>query len=207
MELLRTILLWIHVPLGGIALAVGLLLLLLRKGGPRHRRIGQVYFWAMTGVCITALLLAAIQENMFFLTVGVFSYYGAYTGYRSGHRKHLRPNVFDWAMLGVAIVGAVLMLLTINYVLLVFGVLALSMCVADVRLFLRKKQGAKSEWLPYHIGRMMGSYIAAITAFAVNNFHQNEYALYVWLGPTVILTPLIIFWTRKYRPRRKPAAT
>ena len=49
---------------------------------------------------------------------------------------------------------------------------------------------------------MMGSYIAAMTAFiVVNNTILPE--IVAWLLPTVIVTPLIIKWSRKYKIQTK----
>jgi len=45
---------------------------------------------------------------------------------------------------------------------------------------------------------MMGSYIAAVTAFLLVN---NEILppVSVWLLPTVVIAPLITIWTRRYK--------
>jgi hypothetical protein len=54
----------------------------------------------------------------------------------------------------------------------------------------------KNYWLLIHIQRMVGSYIAALTAFLVVN---NTYLppLMAWLMPTIIMTPLIFYWSKK----------
>jgi hypothetical protein len=66
---------------------------------------------------------------------------------------------------------------------------------------LRGKSKHKNYWLLAHIGGMLGSYIGAFTAFFVNNnarwIHLPE--IIAWLGPTVFITPLIIFELRKYK--------
>ena len=55
-------------------------------------------------------------------------------------------------------------------------------------------------WLKVHIGNMCGSYIGAITAFVVN---QGEYIplppIVLWLGPTVIIVPILLAETRKVK--------
>lgn len=49
---------------------------------------------------------------------------------------------------------------------------------------------------------MMGSYIAALTAFIVvnaGNFPFQIPQFIIWLGPTVILVPLSLYWSKPYK--------
>jgi hypothetical protein len=52
-------------------------------------------------------------------------------------------------------------------------------------------------WLLFHLQRMMGAYIASLTAFAVVNAPDNIGA-FIWVLPAALLVPLIIKWTKKY---------
>jgi hypothetical protein len=52
-----------------------------------------------------------------------------------------------------------------------------------------------------HLGRMLGGTIAAVTAFTVVNV-RIEPAFVVWLAPTVVLTPVIAYWTARVRGGR-----
>ena len=59
---------------------------------------------------------------------------------------------------------------------------------------------------------MIGSYIAAMTAFsAVNLSRWFGPAWWVWLWPTLVGVPAIIAWSayyeKKFAPRTKPALT
>jgi hypothetical protein len=56
-----------------------------------------------------------------------------------------------------------------------------------------------------HLGRMLGGTIAAVTAFTVVNV-RIEPAFVVWLAPTVVLTPVIAYWTARVRGGRVPQA-
>jgi len=60
------------------------------------------------------------------------------------------------------------------------------------------KSTIRNFFLTTHIQRMMGSYIASVTAFLVVN---NEILppVIVWLLPTLVIAPLITIWTRKYK--------
>src|SRR4029434_2865808 len=61
--------------------------MLTHKGGWRHRRCGKIYFWAMAGVALTAVVLSLYRPNLFLLLLAVFSFYQAFSGYRVLSRK------------------------------------------------------------------------------------------------------------------------
>jgi len=50
---------------------------------------------------------------------------------------------------------------------------------------------------------MLGAYISTFTAFLVVNIQSENYAYLIWLMPTFIGTPLIVFWTMKYTRKTK----
>jgi len=58
----------------------------------------------------------------------------------------------------------------------------------------------RMAWWYAHMGRMLGSYIAALTAFSVTNFTLLPLTTR-WLWPTIIGTPLIVLWTAYYKRR------
>ncbi|MCA1029663.1 DUF2306 domain-containing protein [Bacillus timonensis] len=69
-----------------------------------------------------------------------------------------------------------------------------------------KKRG--KNWLVRHIGGMLGSYIAIVTAVIVVNIGKVPYlnelpVLLFWFLPTIIGTPIITMVGRKYRVARK----
>ena len=84
-------------------------------------------------------------------------------------------------------------------VLAVFGSIGLSGVWQDIRYY-RGLQKEKMYWLSVHIGRMVGGFIAATTAFLVNTTQYLPAipSFIYWLLPTVILVPLIGKWNRKY---------
>ena len=53
------------------------------KGGKTHRRWGKVYFCAMAGVAVTALILSLALPVFFLAMVAVFSFYSAFAAYRT----------------------------------------------------------------------------------------------------------------------------
>lgn len=59
------------------------------------------------------------------------------------------------------------------------------------------------NWLGFHLGGMLGSYIGIVTATLVVNVHRipllNEFpTLVIWFLPTIIGTPMIVKVGQKY---------
>ena len=62
----------------------------------------------------------------------------------------------------------------------------------------------RMHWWFEHMGAMLGSCIAATTAFLVVNAGRlglETFSLAVWLAPTVVGVPTIVLWTRYYRQK------
>jgi hypothetical protein len=83
-----------------------------------------------------------------------------------------------------------------GWVLLAFAFISLRFVAADYMFFKGKTKFA-NQWLLNHLQRMIGTYIASLTAFLVVNINFNP-AFVIWLAPTVLIVPLIVYWSRKY---------
>ena len=67
-------------------------------------------------------------------------------------------------------------------------------------------EGARGkERIATHLARMLGGLIATITAVIVVNFRTDNVGLSVlsWLGPTIVLVPVIFYWARKIQSGTK----
>lgn len=215
METTFTILLVIHIISGSIGLLTGTTNLIRKKGDKSHKKIGLFFLYGMLINGVSGLLMSLIHFNFFLFIVGVFSIYMVGTGQRYLSLKTKFPiqKAFkiDWILsvgmflfgIGFIIYGILLLLSSNNFgiVLLVFGFISISMVYQDFKNY----QGQNSNinfWLLVHIQRMMGSYIAAMTAFIVVN-NTILPGIVAWLLPTVIVTPLIFKWSRKYKIQTK----
>lgn len=207
MNLIFVVLLIIHILCGSISLLSALGAMLCKKGFHWHRVCGRFFIGAMTGVFITAVPLSIIKHNLFLFLIAFFSYYLAFTGWRFAKNRTGVANNMDWfvSLLMLAI-GMMMISLGIHHfdqqnyqkiVLIVFGAIGTLISISGIKIYLTKK-ATGIERIIKHFTGMLGATIAATTAFAVTNIHTGP-ALAVWLGPTIAITPIIIWW--KYKAR------
>ena len=206
MKLVFTIFLVLHIIGGTFSLLCGLGAVISKKGGLWHRRFGKVFFYAMMLTTLSALVMAALKSGVFLFTIGVFSFYQSYMGYRAIKNKTMVANRYDKMVWALALVNAVVMVTTLHPVLMVFGGIGLAntirQCIHQVKL--KGQAAAKGDWLQLHIGMMMGAFIATITAFVVVNAPDNlgsVLSTLLWLAPTIILVPLLVYWSIKYKKK------
>lgn len=203
--------LWIHIIIGTVALVVAPGAMLARKGGRWHRRWGKTYFWAMAVVALTAVVMSLMRSGLFLLLVAVFSFYLAFTGYRALYRK--RPHdpvaLMDGIVAGASLLGGVGLTVYGGWlsasgdgfgaVALAFGALSAGFAGTDLWRFMRPS-AAKRAWFFLHMTRMLGAYIATVSAFSAVNFTFLP-PVVRWLWPTVVGSIGIALWVRYYRKR------
>ena len=199
-------LLFLHILAGVLALAAAGAALGAAKGGRLHRRAGGAYAAAMAAVGLSALVLALARPSPFLFAVGVFSLFLVFTGWRAATVRDGRPRPVDHAGGAVMAASGLAMLGWGGWglatgagaqpvILLVFGAIGLSMAAADLRAWRRGPIAGKDR-IARHLGRMLGGVIATVTAAGVVNLGFLP-DLLVWLGPTVLITPVIAWWTAR----------
>ena len=209
-----------HVAAGIIGFFVAPAAMITVKGGLWHRRWGKVYFWAMTAAATSAILLSTfgVRQNLFLTFIGVFSFYLSYSGYRILYQKRPAqgqgPKWFDWivaiatAVTGIGLITAGILKPTpmwaqISVVAIVLGAGCFLNAGQDIYRFLNPPSD-KNFWWYGHMTGMLASYIAAVTAFLVNNARHMGFGgpIWVWwLLPTIVGVPAIATWTRYYRAK------
>ncbi len=206
------ILLFIHITYGGISLVVGLIILLGGKGNTRHKLMGKIYFFSMLMAALIALPMSYLHPSYFLFIIGVFTSYMLLSGKRYLKKKtpaNIKP--VDWLLttimlvFGAAFIGmGIYNLLQSNFfgvVFIAFGSISLIFVYQDYINF-KGRASVKNFWLTTHIQRMVGSYIASVTAFLVVN-NTLLPGVIAWLLPTIVLVPLIIYWSRKHEVKLK----
>jgi uncharacterized membrane protein len=214
------VLLTIHIACGMTAFVCAPVALATVKGGKTHRAWGKVYFWAMSGVAVTAMVISVMLPILFLALVAVFSFYAAFKAYRVLAQKDMakvnRVRWYDWAAaiftglasLALALLGAFRpsLLNGMGVVPVVFGIIGMRLAYSSIAIF-RKPPTEKMWWFYAHMQGMIASYIAACTAFsAVNLGHWFGDAWWVWLWPTIVGVPAIAWWTAKYKKKFAPKA-
>jgi hypothetical protein len=205
---------WTHILAGFTAFFIAPIPLLTAKGGTTHRRWGKIYFWTMAVTAATAMTLALWRPVLFLAFIAVFSFYFSFRGYRVLSRKSplqgQRPQAIDWAAAAVAFLGSLALIVLgivrptpmwgrLSVVAIVFGVIGVAFAATDIRSFMHAPSD-KNFWWYAHMGGMIGSYIAAVSAFSVVNFHFLP-TVVRWLWPSAIGVPGIFVWIGYYRRR------
>jgi uncharacterized membrane protein len=206
----------LHIVGGAVGLIAGILNLIRKKGDKKHRLAGKIFLISMLTAGISSMVLASIHPNYFLFMVGVFTIYMVGSGqlYLKRHNNTTSKDL-EWTITilmfiaGILFVGIGVLSLTksnlFGLVFVTFGCLGLLFVRQDFKNH-RGLSAIKNYWLLAHLQRMTGGFIAALTAFLVVNakyFPERIPGFIFWLLPTIVLTPLIIKWSRKYEIKKK----
>lgn len=214
----------VHIAAGATAFLMAPLALVTAKGGKAHRRWGKVYLWALGTVAATALPMAIYRPVLFLALVAVFSFYACFSAWRVLALKDLarggRAKGVDWFAAVVTFVASACLagfalfkpaiVQHMGVVAIVFGVIGMSLAIRQMKSFVWKPT-EKMFWWYTHLGSMIGSYIAAWSAFSVVTLSRYlGSAWYVWLWPVMVGVPAITlttaYYKRKFAPKVKSAA-
>ena len=200
-----TLLLAIHVSAGTVSLLSAALALFSGKGKRLHLNAGNIYFWGMLGVFLTAIPMSMLTGNIFLFLIAVFSFYLAFAGRRFAKNRTGLAERIDWIAVslmlfsGMGMWGSAVWFFTQDnsqyIVLVVFGLLALILGYADFNAH-KSKTAKGKERIARHLSNMLGGTIAVVTAVLVVNV-QMEPVWVPWVLPTAVMTPVIVWWNRK----------
>ena len=196
-----------HIICGTISLLAGLAATTTKKVRRKHTRAGILFYWAMYGTTVCAVIMALVKWNPFLLSIGIFATYLVFSGRQAIRYLRLSapytPGVRDKlpAMLGlltaITMLGYPLTAYAAGHgwpvsVLQVFGGILLLFAIRDMRTMSNPDNFTPRNpaWLPRHISAMGGAYISTVTAFLVVNVRFAP-AWVVWLAPTAVGTVLI----------------
>lgn len=208
-------LLFIHIAGGFAALfsaAVAILSKSIDSAHKWHVWSGRIYFAGMATVFLTAIPMAVLRPNPFLFMIAIFSFYLTASGWRLAKNRNGTPQIIDWLVAGIMSITSIAMISfgfywliggeTMGITIIVFGVIGALFSLADTRTF--RAGGLKGkDRIAAHLQRMMGATIATLTAFIVTNF-TIEPDVVLWLAPTAIITPIIVWWSFKIMAGRRP---
>jgi len=213
----------LHVVAGTFVLAVAPAAMIVRKGGPWHRRWGIAFAGAMAFVLATAAFMWQAHGHLFLLFLDAVSAYLVFVGFRTMARRRRRTRdvradridaaaatlVFACAAIlaWLAATARTPLMQSLATVLFALGAIAATFGILDLKAVLERRQSRLGSLL-LHFSAMIGAYISAVTAFVVINAHSVPMGLR-WLVPSVAGTVVIGAFSTVYRRRfaRTPAAT
>lgn len=212
MEIFISYALYFHILVGSIALLTGGVSIFSQKGKQLHTRAGRVYFWAMTLVFITGIIVAGYRFNRFLFLIAFLSYYSVFSGVRFLKLKRLHknqnPKWYDWTAgiingaANIIFIGMGLYYLfkensnsAVALLSIGFGIGGLLISYTNLKPFIRRPTKAY-HWYLAHIGNMMGGYIATFTAFLSTMVTRFELLnpFLAFALPSLIGIPLLLFW-------------
>jgi hypothetical protein len=209
MEKTIQILIYIHAAFGGIALLTGFISIIAKKGKAIHKKSGLIFFYSMmlSGIIAMAVAVLPKHESPFLFAVGIFSLYFVLTGNRALKFKRKNPDLkIDKLISIIMIITGFLMISlpiiltnSIHIILGVFAIVGIFFAVKDLVLF-NNPERLRKGWLKLHLGKMLGGYISATTAFVVVN--QFFSSFYGWFIPGIIGGLIIAYWSRRIKKKR-----
>jgi hypothetical protein len=210
MELSNTLLI-LHIISGAIALISGLGASMIKQMNWKHqwhKRLGNSFFYGMLGIFLTAVPLSLMSGNIFLLLISLFTFYFAYTGWRYATNRTGKPELQDWGAIAIMLVICIAMLIyglqlylseqnSNGITLSVFGIIGAANALRNRHNFRAGHFQGKAR-IALHATMMLAGTIATTTAFVVTNFTTDP-AYILWLAPTVVITPYIVYWNIKIR--------
>ena len=229
MLLIHETLLDLHVVLGALALILFWIPIFARKGGPTHVRYGKIYVWLMYIVAVSGVVMSVmvlVNPGYFKPNASLTSVYQFYslllflsalTFVSVRHAmlvlKHKTDTSvfrrFGFLWMPATLVGGGIALLIIavsssSTLILHYVFSGLGMFIgASMGHFAFRKNPPRKIWLTEHIGAILGSGIAAYTAFLAFGARNwlsvlGDWQLAAWILPSVVGTAGIIWATRRW---------
>lgn len=214
MEILK----YIHILAGSITLITGLLSITSKKGQKIHRFSGKIFFYAMTITTALGLNAAIIKPELtIFIPIAIISFYQVASGYRilfiKKLQKNQNPKLVDWTLTSGMLITSFLFIywgiqnlskdIFYSIVLFSFSTIGLYCCGVDLYNYIRKPKN-NMYWLYIHIFRMSHAFIAALTAFLVNNskYFPSIPQVLLLVIPIAIGQPIITYTILNYKKNK-----
>ena len=200
-------LLYLHILAGFISLGIAYLLLFIKKGNKRHKKLGMIYVYGMSTIFVTAIPLSLLGEfNPFLFAIAIFSFYLAFSGYRQGRDRNGAREQID-KVLGVFITatGILFYSMAVSLFLIkdsmwitsvLFGSIALVLGINDFRRMKIVERPNFYDRTNLHLNLMLAATIATTTAFIVT-IEPFATIWFNWVAPTIVGTPIIIYFSKR----------
>ena len=201
----------IHIITGALALVSGIAALMLSPKVKFHRPLGKVFFNAMVGVFLTAIILAVQNGIDFLFCIAILSFFSVFIGVRAlKFLKGAKPARLDWLAIVLLILsglylagkGALTMFSGFNGGMILYLLFGTAMIlygfVTGNELIQTKPRDSK--WFRLHKSNMGAALIATITAFSTTTMDFLP-SILPWIWPTIVFSPLLSWYIRKTSPK------
>jgi len=207
----------LHITAGIVAIAIGVLPILTRKGGRWHRLSGRLFASVMGVGLACAWGMTALHFNAYFAALSATATITVFSGVRVLGRKRpdldpaQRARPLDWAVT-LAVVGVGLWVLVLILAGRTAGKTAVSAALVygaltyggwDLWRFVRPTAWPFSPrlWTYEHLVKMLSAYGAMMSAFS-GNFLTFLPTPWSQLWPTLLFQPMALIWIVVLATRR-----
>lgn len=217
MNSLKALLTYSHITCGVLVLLIGLVIMIAQpKGNTVHKKLGMLYYLSMCWISLSSIIGMLFFKFYFFLfPIAIFSFHLVYSGYRSIKLKNSSKAFwYDWLVAGSTfLVGLCLLIYGIvmisnnsglGILSLIFGFFIGWSGLEDILLYKNIAKQQKMWWWFHHMRGMLGGYLAALTAFLVQNGEMIPaigQSWIIWVAPGVIGGIGISRWTTYYKKK------
>jgi len=201
------IIIYVHAFFGGIGLVTGMGSIITKKGSALHKKMGKLFSIGMLTSSLIAIPISWMpnHKNLFLFLIGLFTIYMVLSGNRVlNYKRKATVAGIDKLISGSMLIFSFIMLLLGAYYLraatpggilyVFFGGFGLFFSIVDFK-FYRNPKKQRTAYLVSHIRKMVGAFIASVTAFLVAGLGFMH--LLFWILPSVLGTAYIVFWRRK----------
>lgn len=200
----------VHVISGTIALIVGFVILLKKKGTPLHRKLGYVFMYCMIIVVTTgAFGVIVFKRNLFLLLITILAGYNTYSGFRILKEKTNRFYVKDLLAMLAALTIAIVFIYYLkligfywNPVVIYSGVGYLLLVVSyDIFRYFIPVSRYGNLWRYEHSSKMISAMGALLSAFVGTLL--PDFKPYSQILPSLLMTLIMILFNIKIYIRLK----
>jgi len=212
MEGFHTVNIAIHVISGTIALLLGTVAIISKKGLKRHVQSGNWFLLFLSIVAITGLVgIFVFNRNSFLIVITLLSAYQGFSGYRILQTKSNKFYFIDAAAAIITILSCLYFLYYFQSIGMIWSPIIIystvgwlsAMILYDLLRYFIPKERYKRLWLKEHIVKMIGAFSALFSAFAGTVF--EDYQPHSQYLPSVIGNVLIIYFLVRFSKKRVKA--
>lgn len=216
MQTLHNINILVHIITGSIALLLGLIALLSRKGGVIHNKTGRFFLIFISAVIFTGLIgVFVFGRNTFLLVITILSGYVSFSGYRILKLKANIPKKIDVL---VAIVSLLILIYFLYYfksigmiwspiiIYSTVGALLIVISYDFLRYLIPRKNYKENRiWIYEHIYKMTSAFSALLSAFIGTVFEKYQpHSQYIPSALGLLIISGFIFYVYKFGLKRLP---